>query len=129
MWRQYKNHHHSRCQGHARATIDSAGQDVPVIPWYSERIVNLSIPALLVLKQEVGMVKCCEFYEPVVIVSKETPLGLESGKWWKACAAATSNHMYCSIQSALIVVFLFVGANILWKKWQSMVILQKAGIQ
>lgn len=77
----YKNHHHSRCQGHARATIHGAGQDVPVIPGYSERIVNLSIPALLVLKQQVRMVKCCKLYEPVVIISKETPLGLEGGKW------------------------------------------------
>lgn len=43
----------SKCQCCTWATINTAGQDVSVIPGYSERVVNLSIAALLVLEQQV----------------------------------------------------------------------------
>ena len=43
----------SRCQCAPWAAINSAGQDVSVTPGYSERVINLPIPALLVLKQQI----------------------------------------------------------------------------
>lgn len=97
----------------AWATINSAGQDVPIISGNSERVVNLPIPALLVLEQKVRVVKCCELNKSMIIVFENAPFCLESGKSWQACSRTTSNHMYCSIQAALVIMLLFIGANVL----------------
>lgn len=105
-----------RCQGCSRATVHGAGQDVSVIPCYSERVVHSPITAPLILEQQARVVKCCEFDKSIIFISKNAPIWLEGRKFCKTRSSTTCNYMYRSTQGAPVIFLLLVGTYVLQHK-------------
>lgn len=117
VFRNFNNHQFKmlRSESRGRTASDRASQDVPVIPLDSERVENLSVAALLVLEQQVGMVKGGEFDKPEIVVFYQTPFGLHVPKLHKTRSSASGHDMDRPVKIALVRVFLVVRALILYQ--------------
>lgn len=90
----------SSCWSGCFTAIIHTGQDIFVIPWNGKRIVDLSITAFLVFKEERWMTECCQLDKPKIVVSVKTPLRGYLAEIWQVASCSSSNNMNCSIHNA-----------------------------
>jgi hypothetical protein len=109
-----QNKSHLKSQGGARATADSASENVTVITRYCKMIIHLPVTALLIFQQKRRMVKCRQFYEAIVTVPKIAPLGPCDCITCQTCSTASCNHMCGRTEWASIVVRSFLRALVLY---------------
>lgn len=61
-------------------------------------VIDLSIPALLVLEQKRRVVECSELREPKVVVPEEAPIGYSGSEGREHRAATSHNYMSSRIE-------------------------------